>query len=417
MLPATFEFVVASPSSFGTKGNLKLLQLADTSRPARFFVRRCSRDVPVLNGSCGQGDPSPALALPVTATADALWYIDTYNVRRFRFAEHLVRGRLLPEAVVLDGTLFNKSSWLAGQRAGGNLVSSHAHFCLAKGAAEGSKPRWGVCQDGAWESVQRGGAGPTGDGPLVNVLRRAPLCIVHGGTPDQILATKYLANKLYFVSRYAVPIVDVSQHVSNYSNANLPEYCSNANLIFIGHPSENSLLNTNRCAFPYVQLHDSDRGFTLGGLTYAGSAIGLMALGRLDNSRLALLLHGTDEIGLSRVVARVPVSSFVDSADFMVLGPDAGWKGLGGALAAGYLDNLWQLSASGSWAEPQHSVKRWQGSGFDESMDSHCADRRQQLELSDQEVLSFSSAWRCAGAWWLSTLLVGSTLLGQVVQP
>jgi hypothetical protein len=402
-LPETFEFVVASPSSFGTKGNLKLLQLADASRPARFFVRRCSQSGPELDGSCGK-DKLSSLLDASAAASDALWYIETYNVRRFRFAEKLVRGRPLPAAIVLDGILFNKSSY-------DNYESSQAHFCRASAASQGARPRWGICQEGEWAFLQRGGPGPTSDGPLVNVLRRAPVCIVHGDA--QRREARYIANKLYFVSRYSVPVVQAPR--DGDASTDLPTYCADANIIFIGHAEDNHFIRANRCAFPYVQFHNSDRGFTLDGMSYTGNAVGLMALGRLSNGRLALLLHGTDALALSRVAARVPASSSVDNTDFMVLGPDAGWEGLGGVLAAGYLDNLWRPSATGSWAEPQHSVKRWRGEAFDDSDDGYCTEERRQLELSDLEVQSFSGsyAWHRSLGWWQSALLVTVTALLQ----
>jgi hypothetical protein len=422
-LPQSFEWTVASPSSFGTKGNLQLLQLADASKTARFFVRRCAHESENRDGSCGDGTSNSHLPSDANATADGLWYVETYNVRRFRFADHLVRGRPLPQAVVLDGTLFKKSDF-------GFSAGSKAHFCLAAAAGEGTKPQWAICQDGGWEALQRGGAGRTSDGPVANVLRRAPLCIVHGDAAGQKYTALYLANKLYFVSRYSVPLVDAS-FISKTDS--LPSYCADANIIFIGNPASNTLLDKSRCAFPYVNFHDSDSGFTLGGMTYSGKDIGLMALGRLDNGHLALTIHGTSATGLSRIASRVPVSTFVDAADFMVLGPDAGWQGLGGAFASGFLDHMWMPSVTGSWVEPQHAVKRWEGKGYDESVDGHCTEKRQLLEESDSELQSFSrkssykssqmqgsasqesSALRGAGVAWLSIVAVACITLGRSI--
>lgn len=394
-LPETFEFAASSPSDFGTKGNLKLLQLADASKPGRFFVRRCANSGPELNGSCGPSSPSDASA----SSADSLWYVETSNVRRFRFLERPVRGRPLPESLVLDGTFFNKSDFEDG---------SPAHFCMARAASQGRKPVWAVCKDGAWEAFQRGGPGNTSEGPLANVLRRAPVCIVHGDGAR--LESVYLANKLYFISRYAIPIVDASSSVN--ASSDLPWYCADANLIFMGHVRGNSVALANSCSFPYVRMHETGKGFTLNGHSYKAPATGLLALGRLRNGRLALLVHGTDAVGLSRAVSRVPVASQVDSSDFMVLGPDAGWKGLGGVLAAGYLDHLWRPSAVGSWAEPEHSVKLWSGVGFDDSQDnSHCAEETQNLEQSDLELMSFVPSFALQATRASLWPLIGATVI------
>jgi pimeloyl-ACP methyl ester carboxylesterase len=397
-LPQMFEFVVAGPSSFGTKGNLKVLQVVDASRPAHFYVRRCPYGIPSLNGTSCE-EVLNASFLEEATKADAVWIIKTYNVRRFQFLVPGVRGRPLPRAIVLDGGFFDDASF------GQSSNDSHRHFCQARPPSDQTLPIWGVCKEDLWESVQRGGPGPTANGPLGNVLRRAPVCIVHGNATGQKTAAVFLANKLYFVSRYAVPTIDASRT----SQDNFPEQCSSANLIFIGHAVDNAEVEANRCAFPYLRLHQESNGFSLGGFSYTGPSVGLLALGRLKDGRLALLLHGTDASSLAHAVARVPVSSFVDSQDFMVLGPNAGWEGLSGVLAAGFLDNQWRLSSSSSWAEPEHSSRSWQGKAFDPSSDDQCLQEKQDLMLSDAEILSFvpsSSPYIAVGHWLLAVSMI-----------
>jgi len=389
-LPGTFEFNVASPSSFGTKGNLKLLQLHDAAQPGRFFVRRCAKAGPTLDGAC-------AAEAVDDQEQDELWYIDVSNVQRFQFSSPPVRGRALPRSIVLDGVLFNESSYSGGR-----------HFCLARGSAAGVSPAWAVCTDTTWETTQRGGTG-LGDGPLHNVLRKSPLCIVHGGSEGHVSEATYLANKLYFVSRYAVPILDAS-----HSDADTAQYCEEANLIFIGGPSVNSWTKDHQCSFPYVRFHEGDDGFTLGGFSYKQAGIGLVAMGRLANGHLSLVVHGTDADGLTRARQRVPVTAFIDGADFMVLGPDAGWAGEGGLLAAGYLDSVWQLSETSSWALPPHSVANWEGNSFDASQGTHCTQELKTLTASNEELLAhiaYSMSRRRTEAFGVMQLVLVSLTL------
>merc|ERR1719310_2105410 len=63
--PESFEFVAVSPATFGTKGNIQLLQQVDPSRPARFFVRRCDR---LTAGGPRSGDNQGACDDPAAAS-------------------------------------------------------------------------------------------------------------------------------------------------------------------------------------------------------------------------------------------------------------------------------------------------------------------------------------------------------------
>merc|ERR1719282_169946 len=71
---------------------------------------------------------------------------------------------------------------------------------------------------------------------------------------------------------------------------------------------------------------------------------------------MAMLIHGIGRDGMIKAAYSVPVASGKDDADFFVFGPDYGWMGLGGILASGSLDSTMQISPTGSWSEPEHSV-------------------------------------------------------------
>jgi len=370
LLPESFQFVVPNPSTFGSKGNLKALQLIDAARPGKILVHRCSSTKPVLP-ACSMSIPNLNTSSP---DVDRLWIVQTSNIRRLKFNSPAAVGTHVPLAVQLDGVLFT----------GGQLnTSSGQHFCLARPGIKGGSPVWKICgtsSDGRlWESVQRGGPSSPG-GPLHMVLRRAPLCIVHGNGTSQADQAISLAEKLYLISRYATPILDASA-VSETTFAS--SYCNDSNLILIGTASDNPWLSERRCAFPYVKFNKAS-GFSVGGRAYSSSKIGLIGLGRLSNGRQALLVSGTDMTGLRQAVMHVPVQSGRDGADYMVLGPDEAWQGNGGVLAAGFLDALWQPSGS-SWANPD-----FQGT-VDDTLDTDCTAELDLLARSDAEVSAMAT--------------------------
>jgi len=361
-LPERFQFVVPNPSTFGSKGNLKLLQLIDPARPGKVVVQRCTANMPAS---------PPCSAVPEgdgksNGNQDPLWIIHLSNVRRFKFRHPAAKGMIVPLAVEVDGTRFT------GEALDG---ANGQHFCQTPRGSEDVSPVWHTCGGSAdgrlWESVQRGGTLAAG-GPFNMVLRRSPLCIVHGSGHYQEEQALYIAEKLHLVSGYVIPIMhaDATQAHS---------FCQDANLILLGSPSDNTWLFRSRCAFPYIQFSKA-AGFAIKGKMYQSPNIGLLAVGRLSNGRQALLVSGTDVAGMQQAVKRVPSHPRFAGADFMVLGAEAGWEGNGGILAAGYLDGLWQPSAT-SWADPTYVNTVEEGSHYD------CSEEKSVLQRSEAEIL------------------------------
>jgi len=395
-LPEVFDFTVTSPETYGSRGNLQLLQQLDGSKPARFFVHRCREAndgcedaMSALHEHGGQPDSS--------AERDAIWQVDTFNVRRFALKAP-VPGREWPRALLVDGTMFAEDAI---------RLHEHGHFCRAN-----PKEAWKICgaagEGRSWEHLQRTA------GPIHMALRRAPICIAHGSGSGQAEQATLLANKMYFVSRYAPAIIDASKQTE------VPSECSKANLLLLGSPSENMWVKNMKCSFPYLHFSEHGRGFSIDGHAYSATRSGLLALGSLSEGRLALLIHGVDAEGLAQAVAAVPVTSGRHGADYMVFGPDSGWKGEGGILAAGYLDSLWQVSSS-SWGEPEHSTSPITHLVKDKvpaGLDPACAGQRTLLDASDEEI-SAGQSWTMRSASVHPTspwhLLCGVLLLGVAV--
>lgn len=75
----------------------------------------------------------------------------------------------------------------------------------------------------------------------------------------------------------------------------------------------------------------------------ARSAAWLQPLG---GERLELVLWGVDDAGLAQAARLVPMLTGVGQPDFIILGEETKWKGVDGALALGYFDSQWQVTAS-----------------------------------------------------------------------
>ncbi|CAE7241673.1 unnamed protein product, partial [Symbiodinium sp. KB8] len=187
-----------------------------------------------------------------------------------------------------------------------------------------------------------------------------------------------LANKLYFVSRYApraASVIDASGANFVGDRWDLPGECASANLLLIGSPSENAWTSLDLVFSQSEEVAKKGashseafrRSFILDGTSYSANGTGLLAVGPLPSRKLALLVHGTDEKG----------------ADFLVLGSSAAWKGEGGILAAGYLTPLWQISSSG-WAEPEHPFEG--GGGLGSTPAAHCSVEMEAITKSDMDL-------------------------------
>lgn len=375
-LPEEFEFEATSPWNFGSRGSLRILQQHDASRPARFFVERCSpkqHDVDASSGSSecntaqkelvqaksarGLSDLAKGLFKSSSTSSqldphgvdtasreeDPVWIVNTFNVRRLSISRPMP-GRQYPRALRVDGHLFSTKQL---------AQTSCTHLCQLD-------KDWKLCglrsDDCEWDRTERGGRN-RGTGPIQMALRNAPICIAHGSGSGQRSHAVQLANKMYFISRYAPLIIDASSSTRNVNAIDLPHECANANLILIGPPSENSWTAFYRCSFASYVRFSTDlaggRGFVLNGHGYAASGTGLLAIGGLPSGRTALLVHGIDDHGLEQAAQKIPIRSGGHSADFLVFGPDYGWKGEGGLLAGGFLDAHWRVS-SAAWSEPEH---------------------------------------------------------------
>ncbi|KAF3050665.1 hypothetical protein E8E11_008558 [Didymella keratinophila] len=66
----------------------------------------------------------------------------------------------------------------------------------------------------------------------------------------------------------------------------------------------------------------------------------------LDGERLELVLWGVDYGGLAQAARLIPMLTGVGQPDFIILGEETKWKGIEGALALGFFNSQWHVTAS-----------------------------------------------------------------------
>lgn len=72
--------------------------------------------------------------------------------------------------------------------------------------------------------------------------------------------------------------------------------------------------------------------------------MGLIYLYPLPDERLALIIWGTDEVGLRTAARLLPLRTGVGQPNFVVSGREMRWSGVAGVKAIGMFDSLWQIS-------------------------------------------------------------------------
>ncbi|XP_067681590.1 uncharacterized protein [Haliotis asinina] len=205
--------------------------------------------------------------------------------------------------------------------------------------------------DGHWEFVHRSvyerhERGPENLGPARRVAERQFLIIV--GTQGSQMTTQslltsavYIANQFYLTSDTTASIV--------YDTDITPDMVNRRNIMLLGSPTENLLTST---ALAGLDLSVSDSGdiVRLGKCLFSKPRTGVLTLAPNGQRHLTLVLMGLSKEGLMDIIslatptippmARSPFSNLVP--DYVITGPDFGWKGPGGFSCAGFYGNQWE---------------------------------------------------------------------------
>ncbi|KZM25202.1 uncharacterized protein EKO05_0008494 [Ascochyta rabiei] len=279
-----FSIVVGDPGDMGSKGGVKVTQLEDPGQYGRVYV---------------QGHT-----------------VKTSNVLSIEFSPPFWKG-----AVIVDGQTLKLAT---------DTAKSHAPV-----SARFSDNTWIVEAASTVEhsSSRRGRQ----LGSMTALLRaRGPIIIRHPGTVDTRHLALQVSRNLHQYFRADTIIV------SNTARATSASSAKNAIVLVLGDSFEGAVSD-----FP-IQISES--GVSLrdsrGREQQYDNARGAAWLQPLEGESLELVIWGADDEGLRQAARLVPMLTGVGQPDFVVLGEEAKWKGIEGALAMGFLDSQWQVAAS-----------------------------------------------------------------------
>jgi len=280
--PAQFTFSTLNPSSSGSKGSIAIQQLAIPYRMGRIHVQTGSS-----------------------------WVLTTENVRRFSFQAD---SRRTAASFTVDGEFF------------GTIQVSPMNYCR-------TDARWRLCT-GDWVLQERS---PATYGPIFQIYE-SPCLVVIGSRAGPVEAEAHLrmgleiANTMYLYGRANVEIL---------FDTDFPDIPASElyNLILLGGPQSNTVTESIKDNLP-VQFSGSS--FSIGSRTFSQADTGVLFLGPWKD-KLALVIAGTTLGGTGLAMSILPVQTGNTIPDYVVVDSSVAWKGVGGALAAGYWTNSWDF--------------------------------------------------------------------------
>ncbi|KAF3041502.1 hypothetical protein E8E12_002772 [Didymella heteroderae] len=279
-----FNIVVGDPGDMGSKGGVRVMQLEDPGRYGKVHVR-------------GRR-------------------LKTSNVLSMQFGPPFWKDTVIVDGQTLDlaSATANIGSTVNARRSGNNWIID------AVGATDESTGRQGR-QLGSMTAILR---------------THGPFIIEHPGTDN----SSHLA-------------LQVSRNLHQYFHADAV-ILSNTTDTVVANTSGNVILlavgNGLASADPDFPIQASTSGASLrdsrGREQLYDDARGAAWLRPLNGERLELVLWGVDDAGLAQAARLVPMLTGVGQPDFIILGEETKWKGIEGALALGFFDSQWQVTAS-----------------------------------------------------------------------
>ncbi|KAI8905029.1 hypothetical protein EDD86DRAFT_212102 [Gorgonomyces haynaldii] len=301
--PDQFTISTLNPASTGSKGGIRILQLEVAFRLGIIHVERRKNRL----------------------------ILRTTNVRRFGFVQ--------------DERLKDITSWeIDGKAFDGSPAQAGPSYLNAQSG-------WEIAADLLWISRERH---PSTYGPISAVFTQ-PFLIVLPSSPNSNLrlyrhCAQHILDSWYLFAKGGAQIVrDVDLHDG---------MAARYNLIVLGGSLDNyyTLRRSQGGAATLVRFLGSG-GVQIGNQKYESPGTGSLFLApSATRTRLCLIVHGIDELGLLRAVWSIPFRSGLQVPDYMVVGnqygdPATGWTGehrkstlgAGGVLAAGFWNNTWEF--------------------------------------------------------------------------
>ncbi|KAF3921395.1 hypothetical protein ABW21_db0200338 [Orbilia brochopaga] len=300
-LGKSFTVVAGNPGAMSSRGGLQILQLVDPNAFGR---------------------------LRVDTEYNNTWRITTTNVLRFELDLNMakIRTSTEPSDIIIDGDKLS----IAPQ-------DGTAGFVLEDNG-------WTQLNNRLWDINERHGLQLGGLQAILN--SRDSIKIIPQQDDPLSLEIQQKA-------------MEISQNLFQYysadtevlSSADHDEEDRHGNMILMGKFDPSYLPEELQAKFPVSQAEDEAITFRLPTgemITYPHQpALGLILLFPLPGTeRVGVWIWGSDVVGLRRAARLFPIRTGVSQPDFILLGPESGWKGAAGALALGVFDSKWEIGPS-----------------------------------------------------------------------
>lgn len=296
-LPDTFSVVVASPADTGARGGIVVDQLEIPDQIGRIDVK----------------------------VSGEFWDLKTSNIHRWHFEKPRPTETSLPSRVIVDDHVLAL-----------DVTQKSKHYGWFSISEDGD---WSKTNDPSWKLRERSGRQM---GALDAILgSRSRFSIV---LPGKNNTSAYHYNVALEVSRnlFQYFAADSEIFVNNSAFA-----IGDGNLILLGFPGEIGVEIPHAGSdFPITKSGEAivitdDRGRRHRYPLEPG--MGIVYLYPLPKEQLALVIWGADEMGLRTAARLLPLRTGVGQPDFIVVGREMGWGGVGGTRAMGMFDYLWRI--------------------------------------------------------------------------
>ncbi|EGC40170.1 hypothetical protein DICPUDRAFT_74341 [Dictyostelium purpureum] len=306
-IPKVITITTHNPASSGSRANIQILQTLNPSRSAKIQIVQTTNS----NGQL-------------------VWVVSTQNVRRFGIQETPVRPEGLPVQMVIDNQKFETQ-----------FLPSNHYARLDKWL-----PDWNVTTDQTWIQYEKS---PLTYGPIRQIFEKK-FTIIYGtnttsSSTQQLFewASVYISNFYNTYGRGSPKIIADVDFIP-------PSQCSsNDNYILIGNTFQNLVASKYQSQLPV--MFNEDNSFSIGpSPIYSSNGIGVSFIAPNQCGQgLLLVVAGVDDIGFNKALHAVPQRSGVLAPDFIIVGNEYGWKGVGGIISAGFFSPSWDVETDSSY--------------------------------------------------------------------
>ncbi|KAF3918867.1 hypothetical protein ABW20_dc0102959 [Dactylellina cionopaga] len=304
-LGPNFTVVTGNPGAMTSRGGVRTVQLLDPGMFSRMNVE-------------------------IETGSETIWNLVTSNIRRFEIDLGLAESRTstLPSKIAVDGNTFSVPR-----------TRDKVGFLL-------ENSQWAISNNDLWKRSERHGLQLGGLQAILNTKS-----IINILTQGSCELSRDYHKKAIEISRNLFQYYSADTEIGPSENLGGIE---DGNIVIVGKFDKSYLPVELQATFPISQAEDGSITIRLQNgeifLIANQPAIGMIFIFPLGGrERVGVLVWGSDTAGLRRAARLFPIRTGVCQPDFIILGPESGWKGAAGALALGLFDSHWQIQASSSY--------------------------------------------------------------------